>query len=87
MLEHKYGIENKVVDALSHIGYLLHTMRVEVIGFDRLKNTYSACLDFNLIYLELLASNHQPNVNFVLHDSCLFRVLNYASFELHSETS
>jgi len=40
VLKHKSGVENKIIDALSRIGYLLHTMRVEVIGFDRLKRTY-----------------------------------------------
>ena len=34
MLKHKSRVENKIADALSRIGCLLHTMRVEVLGFD-----------------------------------------------------
>ena len=73
MLEYKSGVENKVADALSPIGCLPHTMRVEVIGFDRLKDTYSCCPDFGPIYSDLLAGHHRPNVNFVRHDGYLFR--------------
>jgi len=72
VLKHKSGFKNKVVDALSHIGCLLHTTRVKVIGFDRLKGTYSSCPDFGPIYSDLLAGNRQ-NVNFVLHDGHLFQ--------------
>jgi len=72
VLKHKFGVENKVVDALSRIRCLPHTMRVEVIGFDRLKDTYSCCPDFGPIYLELLAGNRRSNLDFVLHDGYLF---------------
>ena len=41
VLEHKFGVENKVADALSCIGYFLQTMQVEVLGFDRLKGAYT----------------------------------------------
>ena len=57
VLKHKSGVENKVVDALSRIGCLLHTMRVKVIGFDRLKGKYSSCPNFGPIYSDLLAGN------------------------------
>jgi len=59
VLKRKSGVENKVPDALSRIGCLLHTMRAEVIAFDRLKGIYSSCPDFDPIYLELLAGNRR----------------------------
>ena len=73
MLKHKSGFKDKVVDALSHIGCLLHTMRVEVIGFHKLKVAYSSCPDLGLVYSELLAGNRRPYVDFVFHDGYLFR--------------
>jgi len=73
VLKHKSGVEDKVADALSRIGCLLHTMRVEVIGFNRLKGTYCSCPDFGPIYLDLLPGNRRSNVNFVLYDGYLFR--------------
>jgi len=60
--------QNNVADALSRIGCLLLTMKVEVIGFDILKDTYSSYPDFHLIYSELLSGNHRSNVIFVFHD-------------------
>jgi len=57
VLKHKSRVENKVADALSRIGCLLHTMRAGVLGFDRLKNAYSSCPDFGPVYSELLAGN------------------------------
>ena len=72
MLKHKSGVENKVADALNRIGCLPHTMRVEVIGFNKLKGTYSSCPDFGPIYLDLLAANCRSNVNFVLYNGFLF---------------
>jgi len=73
VLKHKSGFKDKVVDALSHIGCLLHTMRVEVIGFHKLKVAYSSCPDLGLVYSELLAGNRRPYVDFVFHDGYLFR--------------
>jgi len=46
VLKHKSGVENKVVDALSHISYLFQTMQVEVLGFDKLKGTYTSGSNF-----------------------------------------
>ena len=49
VLKHKSRVENKGADALSRIGYLLQTMQVEVLGFDRLKGAYTSCPDFSRI--------------------------------------
>lgn len=54
VLKHKSGVENKPADALSRKNSLLHTMSVEVIGFDKLKEEYLTCLDFGSLYSALL---------------------------------
>jgi hypothetical protein len=58
-LKYKSGIENKVVDALSRRVTLLSVMSVEVIGFDRLKEEYESCSEFEEIYLTLKDENHR----------------------------
>ena len=73
VLKHKFGVENNLADALNSIGCRLHIMRVEVVGFNRLKDAYCSCPDFGPVYLELLAGNRRPYVDFVLHDGYLFR--------------
>jgi len=42
VLKHKSGIENKAADALSRRVTLLSVMRVEVTGFERLKEEYES---------------------------------------------
>ena len=86
MLKHKFGVENKVDDALIRICCLLQTMAVEVIGFDKLKNAYASSL-----MLALSIQNFGPVI--VDPMSTLFsmmvicsELLNYVSPGLHSET-
>ena len=67
-------IENKVVDALSRLTVTLHRMSAHVIGFDRLKNENSACLDFDIIYDEVSNGNRHEYVDFLIENSCLFKV-------------
>ena len=73
VLKHKSSVKNKVADALSRIGCLLQTMRVEVLSFNKLKGTYTSCPDFSLIYSDLSAENRNHHVDFVIHDGFLFR--------------
>jgi len=47
-------------------------MRVEVLGFDKLKGTYTSCPDFSLIYSNISARNRNHDVDFVIHDGFLF---------------
>ena len=49
VINHRSGIENKAAEALSRLTVTLHRMSAHVIGFDRLKNEYSACPDFGII--------------------------------------
>ena len=57
VINHRAGIENKVVDALSRLTITLHRMSAHVIGFDRLKDEYSTCPDFGIIYNEISNGN------------------------------
>ena len=72
VLTHKSGVENKVVNALSCIGYLLQIMEVEILGFDKLKGAYTSSLDFSLIHADLSVRNRQYHVEFVIYDGFLF---------------
>ena len=49
-LKHKAGVENRVADALSHRRTLLSVMSIEVVGFEKIKDTYESCPDFENIY-------------------------------------
>ena len=49
VLKHKAGVENKVADALSRRVMTLVTMSTEVIGFERLREEYDSCPDFEKI--------------------------------------
>ena len=74
VINHRSGIENKVVDTLSRLTVTLHRMSAHVIGFDRLKNEYSACLDFGIIYNEVSNGNRQEYLDFLVENGYLFKV-------------
>ena len=74
VINHRSGIENKAADALSRLTVTLHRMSAHVIGFDRLKNEYSACLDFGIIYNEVINGNRQEYLNFLIENGYLFKV-------------
>lgn len=56
MLKHKVDVENKLADALSCRVALLNSKSVEVTGLERVKEDYSECLDFGVVYASLLGS-------------------------------
>ena len=74
MINHRSGIENKAADALSRLTVTLHRMSAHVIGFDRLKNEYSACPDFGIIYNEVSNGNRQEYLDFLVENEYLFKV-------------
>jgi len=73
VLKHKFGIENKVADALSRRVTLLFVMSVEITGFERLKEEYESCSEFEEIYLTLKDENHRVINGYHLQDGYLFR--------------
>ena len=74
VINHRSGIENKAADALSRLTVTLHRMSAHVIGFDRLKNEYSACPDFGIIYNEVSNGNRQEYLDFLVENGYLFKV-------------
>ena len=66
MINHCIGIENKVVKALCRLTVTLHRMSAHVIGFDRLKDEYSACLGFGINDDKVSNGNHHEYVDFFL---------------------
>ena len=50
VLQHRAGVENKPADALSRIHVVLQSMMVHVVGFERLRDEYSTCLEFSIIF-------------------------------------
>ena len=66
--------ERDEIDALSRLIVTLHRMSAHVIRFDRLKDEYSACLDFGIIYDEVSYRNHHEYVDFLVENGYLFKV-------------
>ena len=50
-------------------------MSAYVIGFDKLKYEYSACLDFSIIYDEVSNSNRHEYVGFLVEIWYLFKMI------------
>ena len=63
VIKHKSGVTNKVVDALRRRHYLLSEMKVEVLGFDEMKELYDAKPNFFEVWRECRAPNMLDQVN------------------------
>ena len=57
MIKHKSGVTNKVADALSSRHSLLTKMKVEVLGFDEMKELYDIDPNFSTVRRECRAPN------------------------------
>ena len=57
MIKHKSGVTNRVADALNKRCSLLTEMKVDVLGFDEMKELYDANLDFSEAWRECRAPN------------------------------
>ena len=66
-------MENRVADALSHRRALLSVMSTEVVGSEKINDTYESCLDFENIYTVLRNSLTHEIDDFLLQDGYLFR--------------
>ena len=74
MINHRSSIENKAADALSRLTVTLHRMSAHVIGFDKLKNEYSAYPNFGIIYNEVSNGNREKYLDFLVKNGYLFKV-------------
>ena len=57
VIKHKSGVTNRVVDVLSRRCSLLTKMKVEVLGFDEMKQLYDVDPDFSKMWRECRAPN------------------------------
>ena len=57
VIKHKSGVTNKVANALSRRCSLLTKMKVEVLGFDEMKELYDVDPDFPEAWRECRAPN------------------------------
>lgn len=73
VLKHKAGIENRVVDALSHKSCLIHTLTNAVTCFEDIKKHYQANPDFGTIYSELSINPRSLNGKYSMMDGFLFQ--------------
>ena len=73
MLQHKAGTENKAADALSRRISLLVAMSIETTRFERIREEYATCPDFEKIYTLLRDGLARELDDFFLQDGYLFR--------------
>ena len=73
VLKHKAEVENRVADALSHHRALLSVMSTEVVSYEKIKNTYESCPDFENIYTVLRDSLTHKVDGFLLQDGYQLR--------------
>ena len=95
VLKNKAGVENKVADALSWRVMILIVMSAEVTGFERLREEYESCPDFEKIYVTLWDDSIREMDNFLLQDDYFFRFYklcisrtsfrNFLSWKIHAE--
>ena len=72
MLKHKAGSEKHATDALSQRLTLLSMSQVEVVGFEKIKEEYSDCPDFGIIYANL-SNNTGKHEEYILQEGYLFK--------------
>ncbi|XP_074351995.1 uncharacterized protein LOC141691154 [Apium graveolens] len=59
VIKHKAWVENKAVDALSRVIYVLNTISMQVMGFEKLKDEYLISKDFRDVYNDMTMGRHQ----------------------------
>ena len=73
MVKHRVGVENKAANALSRRVSLLSIMSVKVTGFERLKDDYESCPDFEELYTSLSNALWPILDDYTLQDGYLFK--------------
>lgn len=70
-LRHKTGVDNKAANALSRV-FSLSKMFTVVIDFERIKNDYDTCPNFNEVYM-VWKDETTPEIDgYILQDGFLF---------------
>ena len=72
VIRHKKGKDNVVADALSHRAHLLTLVRVQVTGFESLKDSYSTCPDFGPIVQALEVGTSHEHRDYLRTEGYLF---------------
>jgi len=73
VLKYKSRMENKTANALSRRVMLLSMISVEINGFERLKEEYESCPEFEEIYMTLKDENNRVVNGYHLQEGYLFR--------------
>ena len=72
VIRHKKGKDNVVADALSRRAHLLTLVRVQVTGFESVKDSYSTCPDFGPIVQALELGPSQEHRDYLRTEGYLF---------------
>ena len=72
VIHHKKGKENVIADALSHRTHLLNLVRVQVIGFESLKDSNASCPDFGPIVQALDLDTSPKNHDYLRIEGYVF---------------
>ena len=77
VIKHKSGVTNRVVDALSRRHSLLTEMKVEVLGFDEMKELYDVDPNFSKEWRECKAPNLTDHISkydeYFIQEGMLFK--------------
>ena len=76
MIKHISGQANKVADALSRRALLLQESRIQVMGFEHLKDLYQTDTDFKEAFeacQTLVLRNTSPWLDYNLQEGLLFK--------------
>ena len=66
MIKNQSGVTNRVADALSRRHSLLTKMKVEVLGFDEMKELYDVDTDFSEALRECRALNLKNHISMMI---------------------
>ena len=86
MIKHKSGVTNKFADALSRRHSLLTEMKVEVLGFDEMKELYDSDPDFSEAWRECRSPNLTDHISkydeYFIQEGILFKAFSCVFLEV-----
>ena len=87
MLKHHSKVNNKVADVVSRVVIVFHFVKNSIVGFKRLKDEYSQCLNFGIIYKKSLDNPSPTQGDFLIRIGMFSKVLSCVFPVLHLEIS